>query len=62
MSHHQHRQVEEFFQPILKRDFITFLPGKAPLIKLNFFLFRQFARKYPVFDGRQVIIGMWTSQ
>ncbi|KAI6191952.1 hypothetical protein M3Y97_00283700 [Aphelenchoides bicaudatus] len=23
MSHHQHGQIEEFFQPILKRDFIT---------------------------------------
>lgn len=27
MSHHQHGQIEEFFQPILKRDFITYLPG-----------------------------------
>lgn len=27
MSHHQHGQIEEFFQPILKRDFIAYLPG-----------------------------------
>ncbi|KAI6237323.1 hypothetical protein M3Y95_00253000 [Aphelenchoides besseyi] len=28
MSHHQHTQIEEFFQPMLKRDFITHLPSE----------------------------------
>ncbi|KAI6216721.1 F-box domain-containing protein [Aphelenchoides fujianensis] len=28
MSHHQHGQIEEFFQPMLKRDFITHLPSE----------------------------------
>jgi F-box and WD-40 domain protein 1/11 len=35
MSHHQHGQIEEFFQPILKRDFITFLPGMLSAIKMK---------------------------
>jgi F-box and WD-40 domain protein 1/11 len=27
MSHHQHGQIEKFFQPMLKRDFIPILPS-----------------------------------
>lgn len=32
MSHHQHGQIEEFFQPILKRDFISFAPGSSNIL------------------------------
>jgi hypothetical protein len=55
MSHYQHGQIEEFFQPMLKRDFISFLPGLL-VYQFTYYnmLFRKHPRVYSLSSGRKI--------
>ena len=46
MSHNQHGQIEEYFQPMLKRDFISKLPGACET-----FFFEYIRRQIEYFSG-----------